>query len=44
LTISHGPYRPGSVLFSREDEDRESHHEGWLFFLPKLREAMPSFA
>lgn len=40
LTISHGPYRPTSSSLTREDEDRESHRDGWLFFLPKLREAI----
>ncbi len=40
LTISHGPYRPTSSSLTHEDEDRESHRDGWLFFLPKLRQIM----
>jgi hypothetical protein len=40
LTITHGPYRPSAADLFTEDEDRESHHEGWLFFLPKLHETI----
>lgn len=40
LTISQGPYRPTSSSLTREDEDRESHRDGWLFFLPKLIQVM----
>jgi hypothetical protein len=36
LTITHGPYRPGAPSLPGEDADRESHREGWLFFLPRL--------
>ena len=40
LTISHGPYRSASPSLTHEDEDRVSHRDGWLFFLPKLRQGV----
>ncbi len=40
LTITHGPYRPSSPSLPGENEDRASHRDGWLHFLPKLHEAV----
>jgi len=40
LTISHGPYQQETASLPDEDTDRESHRDGWLFFLPKLHEAI----
>ena len=39
LTIAQGPYRSWGATLPDEDADCESHRDGWLFFLPKLREA-----
>jgi hypothetical protein len=36
LTLTHGPYRPDAPGLAGESADRESHRDGWLFFLPKL--------
>lgn len=36
LTVTHGPYRQCDT-FPREDEDRVSHREGWVNFLPELK-------
>jgi len=40
LTVTHGPYRPSSPTLPGEDEDRASHRDGWLHFLPQLHEAI----
>lgn len=40
LTIAHGPYQQATASLPDEDTDRESHREGWLFFLPKLHVAV----
>lgn len=40
LTITQGPYRPSSPSLPGEDEDRASHRDGWLHFLPKLHGAI----
>jgi hypothetical protein len=40
ITISHGPYRPEESRRTAEDEDRESHRDGWAFFLPQLHAKM----
>lgn len=42
LTITHGPYRPEAPGLPGEVEDRHSHREGWLYFLPKLHSAVAS--
>lgn len=36
VTITHGPFRPGEAL-PDEDQDRASHLDGWMTFLPELR-------
>jgi hypothetical protein len=36
VTISHGPYRPEESRLTGEDADRESHRDGWMYFLPIL--------
>lgn len=36
LTITHGPYRPESPALTDEDDARNSHRDGWLFFLAEL--------
>lgn len=36
VTISHGPYRPEESRLTGEDQDRASHREGWVYFLPIL--------
>lgn len=41
LRMVQGPYRPGDV-FPREDEDRQSHLDGWQYFLPRLVAAIAS--
>jgi uncharacterized protein YndB with AHSA1/START domain len=41
LGIVQGPYRQGDI-FTREDEDRQSHLDGWRYFLPRLVAAMDS--
>lgn len=39
VRVTHGPYRQ-SEAFPREDEDRQSHRDGWTTFLPALRAAI----
>ena len=38
LTITHGPYRFIDDPNSPELAERQGHHDGWLFFLPRLHE------
>ena len=40
LRITHGPYRADGPLAADDAADRDSHREGWLYFLPALREAI----
>jgi uncharacterized protein YndB with AHSA1/START domain len=40
LRITHGPYRPDGPLAADDTADRDSHRDGWLFFLPALLEAI----
>lgn len=39
VTINHGPYRQ-SAAFPQEDEDRQSHVDGWSHYLPLLQRAL----
>ncbi len=40
LRITHGPYRADGPLAADDAADRDSHREGWLFFLPALLAAI----
>jgi uncharacterized protein YndB with AHSA1/START domain len=40
VSIVHGPYRPAPAELGAEEDDRAGHREGWLYFLPKLKEAI----
>ncbi len=36
VRITHGPFRPGEAL-PDEDQDHDSHLDGWMTFLPELK-------
>jgi len=44
LEIVHGPYRATTEDEPVETAERAGHLEGWLYFLPKLREAMATIS